>query len=186
MYIYWFKSINSLQWYIEYWYNVKSSRIIIVMALKIYDTRQESPMIHSASPQSRPAVIFAWFSSFGMDNNLSCLKAVFGASQIFECNNWSCFYAVFRASQLFERNGTSVMKRKKELAVQNRTIFLLLLLLLFFAHEKNIIISQASFSASPHEKVKQNPLLLASLSYKRPCIFGNDYCVWNMRPTTHL
>ena len=28
-------------------------------------TRQESSMIHSASPQSRPAVIVAWFWSFG-------------------------------------------------------------------------------------------------------------------------
>ena len=32
-----------------------------------YYTRQESSMINSASPQSRPAVIIAWFWSFGTD-----------------------------------------------------------------------------------------------------------------------
>ena len=31
------------------------------------ETKQESLMIHSASSQSRPAVIFAWFRSFGTD-----------------------------------------------------------------------------------------------------------------------
>ena len=35
--------------------------------LKAKNTRQESSMIHSASPLSRPAVIFAWFWSFGTD-----------------------------------------------------------------------------------------------------------------------
>ena len=47
-------------------------------------TRQESSMIHSASPQSRPAVIVAWFWSFGtdvrtygqMDRRTLCVKIV--------------------------------------------------------------------------------------------------------------
>ena len=44
------------------------------------NTRQESSLIHSASPQSRPAVIVAWFWSFGTDGRTDwrtlCVKRV--------------------------------------------------------------------------------------------------------------
>ena len=39
-------------------------------------TRQESSKIHSASPQSRPSVIVAWFWSFGTDGRTTCVKIV--------------------------------------------------------------------------------------------------------------
>ena len=39
-------------------------------------TRKESSMIHSASPQSRPAVIIAWYWRFGTDGRTLCVKIV--------------------------------------------------------------------------------------------------------------
>ena len=39
----------------------------------VSETRQVSSMIHSASPQSRPAVIVAWFWSFGTDGRSDTL-----------------------------------------------------------------------------------------------------------------
>ena len=42
-------------------------QVVMSIMTKKRRTRQESSMIHSASPQSRPAVIVAWFWSFGTD-----------------------------------------------------------------------------------------------------------------------
>ena len=42
-------------------------------ARDVINTRQGSSMIHSASPQSRPAAIVAWFWSFGTDGRTETL-----------------------------------------------------------------------------------------------------------------
>ena len=50
------------------------------MKFKLHYTRQESSMIHSASPPSRPTVIVAWFWRFGTDGQADwrtlCVKIV--------------------------------------------------------------------------------------------------------------
>ena len=56
--------------------------------LNIILTRQESSMIHSASPQSRPAVIVAWFWSFGTDGQTDVRYTLCG--KIVITTGWDC------------------------------------------------------------------------------------------------
>ena len=66
----------------------------------VINDRQGSSMIHSASPQTKPAVIVAWFGSFGTDGRTLCVKIVITSGwdcwsiQLFSVTKWWWVYLI--------------------------------------------------------------------------------------------